>query len=366
MESNARKKLLNNSGYTIQLMRILLYIILIVGLFSCKKDELGPQCVNCGNEDIQTQTSDVLILNEGNFGWGNGSLSHYQPSSNVVSNNVYQQANNNTPLGDVIQSAYQINNKIYVVANNSSKIEVINSSNFASISTITGFNSPRYFLPISNSIAYVSDLYSSTIHIVDLNTNTITGNIITNGWIEKMILHNDTVYACDMSNDNLLIINPNNHNLIDSIKLGVEPNSIVKDVNNNIWIMCSGGFQEDNAKLFKFNPQTRSIDSTFIFSNINQSPGNLCINNTQDELYFLNNHVYKMNINSTSLPLTPIINNSSNTFYGLGIEPYSNDIYVADAIDYVQSGIIFRYSKTGSLIHQFNVGIIPGNFLFIQ
>ena len=73
-----------------------------------------------------------------------------------------------------------------------------------------------------------------------------------------------------------------------------------------------------------------------------------------------------MNINSTSLPLTPIINNSSNTFYGLGIEPYSNDIYVADAIDYVQSGIIFRYSKTGSLIHQFNVGIIPGNFLFIQ
>lgn len=347
-------------------MRILIYIIFIVGLFSCKKDELGPQCVNCSKENIQTQASDVLILNEGNFGWGNGSISHYQPTSKAVSNNVYQQANNNTPLGDVIQSAYQINNKIYIIANNSSKIEVISSSNFTSISTITGFNSPRYFLPISGSIAYVSDLYSNSIQIVDLNSETISGSITTNGWTEKMIMHNDTVYACDMTNDNLLIINPNNHTLIDSVKLGIEPNSIVKDVNNNLWIMCSGGFQEDNAKLFKFNPQTRSIENTLVFGNINQSPGNLCINNNLNELYFLNNHVYKMDVNSTSLPLTPIINNSSNTFYGLGIEPYSNDIYVADAIDYVQSGIVFRHSSNGNLIDQFNVGIIPSNFLFIE
>jgi hypothetical protein len=130
--------------------------------------------------------------------------------------------------------------------------------------------------------------------------------------------------------------------------------------------MCSGGFQEENAKLFKFNPQTRSIENTLFFSNITQSPGNLCINNSQDELYFLNNHVYNMNINATSLPSTPIINNSSNTFYGLGIEPYSNDIYVADAIDYVQSGVVFHYSNSGNLIHQFNVGIIPSNFLFIE
>lgn len=347
-------------------MRFILVILLITSLFSCKKDELGPQCIGCNNDEILSETADVLILNEGNFGWGNGSISYYQPQSKIISNNVYLQANNNIPLGDVVQSAYQFNDKFYVVANNSSKIEVINSTYFSSVATISGFNSPRYFLPITNTKAYVSDLYSNSIQIVDLTTNSIAGSIITNCWTENLLLHNDTVYACDMTNDNLLIINPTNNSLVDSVKLGVEPNSIVKDKNNKLWIMCSGGFQEDNAKLIRFNPQTRSIEATFIFSNINQSPSNLVIDNEQEQLYFLNNNVYRMNITATSLPSSELISNNSNTFYGLGVDPVNEDIYVADAIDYVQSGIVFRYSSNGSLIHQFNVGIIPGNFLFIE
>lgn len=347
-------------------MRLVLIIFLIVGLFSCKKDELGPQCIDCSNNNIESETADVLILNEGNFGWGNGSISYYHPNSKVVSNNVYQQANNNLPLGDVVQSAYQFNNKIYVVANNSSKVEVVNSSNFSNIATISGFNSPRYFLPVSSTKAYVSDLYSNSIQVIDLINNTITGSINTNGWTEQLLFHNDTVYACDMSNNNLLIINPANNSLVDSVKIGIEPNSIVKDKNDKLWIMCGGGFQEDNAKLIRFDPQTRTIEATFIFSNINQSPSNLVMDYEKEQLYFLNNNVYRMDISATSLPSSILINNNSNTFYGLGIDPINEEIYVADAIDYVQSGIVFRYSSSGSLIHQFNVGIIPGNFLFIE
>ena len=54
---------------------------------------------------------------------------------------------NGTPLGDVVQSITQFNNNAYVVVNNSNKIEVIDITNFSSIATITGFTSPRYFLP---------------------------------------------------------------------------------------------------------------------------------------------------------------------------------------------------------------------------
>lgn len=347
-------------------MRLVLFILLIISLLSCKKDDLGPQCINCSEDNIESETADVLILNEGNFGWGNGSISYYQPQTQVVSNNVCQQANNNVPLGDVVQSAYQFNNKIYVVANNSSKVEIINSSNFSSVATISGFNSPRYFLPLSLTKAYVTDLYSNSIQVVDLTSNTITGSISTNGWTEQLLLHGDTVYSCDMTNNNLLIINPTNNSLIDSVKLGVEPNSIVKDKNDKLWIMCGGGFQEDNAKLIRFNPQNRTIEATFIFSNINQSPSSLVMDNKKEHLYFLNSNVYRMDISATSLPSSVLINNNSNTFYGLGVDPVNEEIYVADAIDYVQSGIVFRYSANGSLIHQFNVGIIPGNFLFIE
>jgi len=46
----------------------------------------------------------------------------------------------------------------------------------------------------------------------------------------------------------------------------------------------------------------------------------------------------------------------------LTVDPKNGDVYVADAIDYQQDGIVYRYTKEGKLIDQFYVGIIPGAF----
>ncbi|MCL4857418.1 MAG: DUF5074 domain-containing protein, partial [Flavobacteriales bacterium] len=186
------------------------------------------------------------------------------------------------------------------------------------------------------------------------------------GWTEQLVLLNDTAYVCDMTNNNILIINTITDVLIDSIKVGISPNSLVIDKNKKLWVMCSGGFNEENARLMQINPTNRNVVQTLTFSNINHSPSSLSINSNKDQLYFINNSVYQMNISSNSLPSIPIITNSGNIFYGLGIDPSNNDIYVADAIDYVQNGMVFRYSVSGSLIHQFTAGIIPGNFWFIE
>lgn len=347
-------------------MKNIFSILIVLTFFSCSKDELGPQCENCIEEEVTTQLSDILITNEGTFNWNNGSISLYKPLSHTISQNVFSQANNNIPLGDVAQSITQINNKAYVVINNSNKVEVIDINNFSSVATISGFNSPRHFLPINTNKAYVTDLYANSIQIVDLNNNSISGNIPLNGWTEELLLHNDSVYVCDMTNDNLLIIDPTNNTLIDSVKVGESPNSILIDQNNKIWIMCSGGINSTNPKLIKFNPQNRTIEATYTFPNISESPGSMKINATGDRLYFLNSNVYRMGINSSTLPTSSFIPNNNNTFYSLGVDPINEDIYVSDAIDYVQNGVIFRYSVEGLLIHQFNAGIIPGAFLFIQ
>ena len=346
-------------------MRALLSISLFLTLFSCSKKELGPQCISCEEEILPTKTTDILILNEGDFVNGSGSISSYIPTPKTLNNTLYFQANG-TPLGNVAQSAFQIDDKAYIVINNSNKIEVIDIHNFSSLHTITGFNSPRYFLPINQQTAYVTDLYSNSIQIVDLNSNTISGNIPIKGWTEKLLLYNDSVYVCDMTNNNLLIINPNNHSLVDSIKVGESPNSIVIDQNNKIWIMCSGGFSSSYPQLIKFNPQNRTIENTYIFSDISKSPGNLQINASGEQLYFINTDVYTMSIYDNSLTTSPIINSNGNNFYTLGINPSNEEVYVSDAIDYIQNGVVFRYTSSGNLIHQFNTGVIPGDFLFIK
>ena len=82
-----------------------------------------------------------------------------------------------------------------------------------------------------------------------------------------------------------------------------------------------------------------------------------------DKLYFSNGSwsksVYEMDVTSTTLPITPFINRS---FYGLGYDWTSNQLYAADAVDYVQNGWVFRYANTGAVVDSFQVGIIPGSF----
>lgn len=346
----------------------LVYTILgmLLILFSCKKDEVGPQCKNClENPIIPNSDSKILIINEGNFGFGNASISLYNSTTNTLNNNVFQQTNN-YPLGDIAQSGVLIENKLYIVVNNSGKIEVLDKNNFTSIATITGLISPRYILPINNSKAYVSNIFSTQIQLLNLSNNSISGSItVASNWTEQMVLHNDTAYVCDMKNNSLLLINTTNNLFIDSIKMGIQPNSIVVDKNNKLWILCDGGFSTDFPKLIKFNPQTRTIEQTLIFNDMNSSPFDLSIDGNKENLYFINNHVYKMNCSDNVLPTSTWLSNNNQVFYGIGIDAFSNNIYISDAKDFVQNSSIYRYNQNGVLLHQFQSGINAGHFLFL-
>lgn len=348
-------------------MRKLLVGIIILIFFSCSKEEIGPQCKNCvENPIIENIDKKILIINEGNFGFGNASLSVYNPLTKELNNSVFQQVNN-FPLGDVAQSATLINDNIYVVVNNSGKIEVINKTNFSSIKTITGLISPRYILQINSSKAYVSNLFSNQIQLLNLSNNTILGSISTpSNWTEEMLLHNDTAYICDVSNNQLLIINTISDAIVGSISTGKQPLSLVKDKNNKLWILCDGGINSSLPQLIKFNPQTRQTEQVFTFNSINESPSEIEIDSAKENLYFINNHIYKMNVNDAQLPTTSWVSNNNRIFYGLKINPTTNDIFVSDAKDFVQNSTVFQYSTNAQLLHQFNVGINSGSFLVLE
>ena len=69
-----------------------------------------------------------------------------------------------------------------------------------------------------------------------------------------------------------------------------------------------------------------------------------------------------MDVNAERLPLRPFLPYKNTLYYGLTVNPKNGDVYVADAIDYVQKGMVYRYSKECELLDQFYVGIIPGAF----
>ena len=69
-----------------------------------------------------------------------------------------------------------------------------------------------------------------------------------------------------------------------------------------------------------------------------------------------------MDVTAEQVPAEPFLPYDNTLYYGLTICPRTGDVYVADAIDYQQQGMVYRYSQDRELLDEFYVGIIPGAF----
>ena len=345
----------------------LIILLSVLVLASCQNDSIRP------NVPIGLYENGYFVTNEGNFGTGNGSLSFIDDRGSV-SNNIFAQTNSFS-LGDVVQSMEIINEKAYIVVNNSSKVEVANIDSMDYITTIVGLSSPRYILQVSDNKAYVSDWGIGGLQVIDLNTNSIISTISTGQGPEKMLIKDNKAYICNVGGfglDNTVsVIDTENDVLITNINVGDKPNSIVEDANGNIWVLAGGNTEYDAnwnvvaetpGELTTINSETNNVDGSVVFE-VGDHPKDLIIDDNGTTLYFSNGSwsksVYSFNIYNNMLSENPIINKS---FYSLGYN--DNHIYGTDVKDYVQNGWTYKFNTNGQVVDSNEVGIIPGGYCF--
>ena len=356
------------------IQKYLVILAVLLALFSCNDDPVETIYFDF------TGNHGVYVLSEGNFMYGNSSLSFYDPADKRVYNQVFQ-ARNGAPLGDVAQSMTIWNNMGFVVVNNSGKIYVIDSKTAEFKGSISGLSSPRYVHIINKQKAYVTDLYARKITIFNPETFEITGKIPVNNSnsqfqqhpTEQMVPWKNLLFVNCWSYDNkILVVDTDTDQLVDSIEVFKQPNSMVLDKYNKLWVLTDGGFEGsaygyEQPGLLKIDAETREIERSFRFA-VGERPLKLTINPSGDSIFYLNRHVWRMSVNDKRLPEQPFILSENASvyggFYSLGIDPATSEIYVGDAIDHRQNGIVRRYSSSGKFIHEFKVGISPGYFAF--
>jgi DNA-binding beta-propeller fold protein YncE len=352
-------------------------LLLVIVLLPCcmgNEDPIHPE-----DEHPAGSARGMFIVNEGNFTFENASVTYY----NIDSGEVIQDAffiTNALPLGDVAVSMCIRDSLGYVVVNNSGRIYVLHTGTFAYKGKITGLVSPRHIHFISDTKAYVTDLYARSIAVVNPVTLEITGSIdVRNDQdefgqhsTEQMVQLDRYVYTNCWSYDNqILVIDSEQDRVVDSIEVIKQPNSMVLDRDHALWVLSDGGwigspYGYETPGLVKVAAGSTEAAEVLRFQD-GESPSSLCINGSGDTLYYINRHVYRMSVHERTPSVfldSPYAEGTWGGFYRIGVDPVSSDVYVTDAIDFSQPGLVYRYAPDGEPLDTIEAGIVPGAICF--
>ncbi|RXR17705.1 hypothetical protein EQG63_09470 [Flavobacterium amnicola] len=339
---------------------------------SCSNDDemVTPQLqIPLGN-----YASGVLILNQGNFGTPNSTMSYVSDDLAKFQDNIFGIVNPDETLGDTGQDLGFYGDKAYIVVNNSNKIEIVNRYTMKHITSITvGLSNPRYiaFYKGKGYVTNWGDGGSDTddfVAVINLTSNTVTSSIPVAEGPERIVVENDKLYVAHKGGYNfgntVSMINPVN-NAITPITVGDVPNSLVEN-NGTLYVMCEGkpswSGSETGGKLVKINLSNNST-SSIAFATTSH-PSNLVIDN--DLMYYTEgSNIYKMNVTATSLPIDELFSTTAQGVYGVYSFAVKNSkIFVGDAVDYSSNGKVYIYSLSGVLKKDYTVGVIPAGFYF--
>jgi len=350
-----------------------LLLLLLSGMLftACEKEEI--------KEEPGAYADGIIIVNEGNMGQGNASLSFTDADVSSVQNEIFKEVNN-LDLGDQAQSISFDGDNAYIVVTNSNKIEVVDRYTMEKKVTISsGLEKPRYFETVDSSTALVScwgdtmDETDDYLAIIDTRGYTVTGEIPVTLGPEKMVKNDDYLFIAHQgawgTNNKVSVYDLVLKQITQEIVVGDRPNSmVIKD--NYLWVLCSGepswAGTETAGQLYKIDINNNfNIVQTFDFETT-QHPRLLSLDG--DNLYYYIDgptfgfgDVYKMNINDTALPAS----NFFDSFMPYNMEAHDGKLYLTDAKDFAQEGDIVVFdAHNGTEIARQTVGIIPGDIGF--
>ena len=348
------------------MQRLLLFLLLTLILFSCEKDPTAAL------KDKQVKSVGAFIINEGNFGKGNGSLSFYSYADQTIQNNIFKSVNQRN-LGDTPNSMTIYDSLGFIVVNNSNTIEVISLKTWKSKKTIVfeGGPSPRNMAVVAEGKAYVSNLYANNVAVLDLKTLALTGETIPVGANpEEIAVSAGKAFVLNsgFGQDNTVsVIDVAQDRVIKTIKVADNPTSVAIDDDGELNVLCTGRWpawgdstdQGTNGALVVIDPQTLTVVDSLT---IEGHPSEITYAGNDTGFFLLNGQVVKFSTADNKIWNTAFI---AGFFYGLEADPIAGLLFVLDAKDFQSSGELKIYDFDANLQKSLTVGIIPGAVTFV-
>lgn len=322
----------------------------------------------------------LYVLSEGGT---ESHLGYYDLTTGAFTGDFFKQQNGGASLGQIGNDMIQYGSKVYIVMNASSNVTVINTSNAQLIKRIDFINgaaktSPRFAMAYNGKV-YVTATKDSSVSVIDTTSLNIVKTISVGPNPEGMAIVGNNLYVANSGGYNFVsgpdstvsVVDLSAQQEIKRIKTGtLNPQKIEANSEGNLYVSGYGNFAAVPASVSVIN----STSNTFM-NKLGTDISYPFLRMYHDTAYFYNNYggngtarVYNTLMNTTIRQEFITDGTTITTPYGINIDEQNGNIYVMDAKDYVSSGSVTCFDRSGKKLFTFSVspGVNPNKVLFIR
>lgn len=347
-----------------------------------------PFFTSCEKENTTTGFKNlengVLVLNQGQDGKNNASLSYYDLTTSLTTEDIFSERNNRK-VGDVAQDAIRYGSNIYITLTNSSLIEVVNATTGISKKTIPMVNASNAPSKPRSLVAFNGKVYITLLdgHLARLDTTTLTidKTIAVGTNPEGIAVANNKLYIANSGGYNyqvgakadstVSVVDPTTFTEIKKIKVLINPTIIKADKYGDLYVLSMGNYGDIPTTLQRI--EASSTDNVTAIANLNvvnftidddnayiynyEYDANYAVINKSYTIYDVKNEkVLKTNfLASSSIAKTP---------YSIDVNPINKDVFIGET-DYVNTGKMYCFGADGVSKYSFNTGVNPAKTVFI-
>lgn len=342
-----------------------------------------------------THIRGFYLVNEGNMGSNKCTIDYMDYFTGLYSRNIYAERNPNVikELGDVGNDIGIYGSKLYVVVNCSHKVEVMDAHTGIRIGQVDIPNC-RYVRFYRGS-AYVSsyvgpvridpDAPKGAVYRVDTLSLAVTGKVSVGYQPEEMEIIDDYMYVANSGGyrapnyDNTVsVIQMVDFKQVRQIPVGINLHRLKKDKYGKLWVTSRGNYENIPSRLYVMEKK-RGYNQMTVTDTIPVACSNMAFYG--DSLYYYatewNNYTSSNTITYGIIDVTTKKVVSQNFItdgtekditipYGIAIHPETGDIFVTDAKNYVSSGTLYCFDKSGKKKWSVRTGDIPAHIVFLQ
>lgn len=373
--------------------RLKIYYVIALALMlfaACRKDaQPNPETVTNVAKPDTGLLKGMYVLNEGNMGSNKASLDFLDLSTGKYRQDIYEQVNPEVVkgLGDVGNDLGIYGSKLYVVVNNSNKIEVLQAGTAKRIGQVNIQNCRNVIF--HNGKAYISAFLgvvgdpkapNGAVYEVDTASLQITRKVTVGRQPEEIAIVGEKLYAANSGGYSppnyertISVVDLASFTETKCIDVGINLDKLKADAYGDLYVTSRGDYYNIQPDLYVIDTKTDQVKKDF-----KMPVSNFCISGDTAYMYSVafsyvtgkNTVTYSMlDVKNEVVLDRKFITDGTDQLikvpYGIAVNPVTKDVYVTDAKDYVTPGTLYSFGTDGKKKWSVTTGDIPGHFAFL-